>query len=145
MADTSRTWKAPIITLISGLRSTRVASLARRYAFVEADRARAEIDHVEKAAVHDEVLVKVHHVVHVAGWQMHAESGAETQQNQQSRCPSRHKADQDRGPAEEMDRDRNPDCDVRHRNIEAGEIVHRGGWVAELQHAIPDEQAAHQQ
>ena len=56
-----------------------VASLARRYAFVEADRTRAEIDDVEKATGHDEVLVKVHHIVHVAGQQMHAESGAETQ------------------------------------------------------------------
>jgi hypothetical protein len=36
-----------------------------------------------------------------------------------------------RRPAEEMDCDRNP-------------VVHRGGWVAELQHAIPDEDAAHQ-
>ena len=44
-----------------------------------------------------------------------------------------------------MDRDRNPNCDVRHRNIDAREIVHRGGRVAELQHALPDEQAAHQQ
>jgi hypothetical protein len=40
-----------------------VASLARRCTFVEADRARAEIDHVEKAAGHDEVLVKVHFIV----------------------------------------------------------------------------------
>ena len=39
---TSLTWVNPI----------SASALARRYAFVEADRARAEINHVEKAAGH---------------------------------------------------------------------------------------------
>jgi hypothetical protein len=122
-----------------------VASLPRGYAFVEADRARAEIDHVKKAAGHDEVLVKVHHVVHVAGPQMHTESGAEAEQHEQGRGPMGLVADQNRQTAEKMNRDRDPDSDVRHRNIEARKIVRGARRIAQLEHAIPDEQAAHQQ
>ena len=63
-----------------------VASLA--HAFVDADRARAEIDHVEKAACHDEVLVEIDHILSISCRQMHAKSGAEAEQGEGGRGPT---------------------------------------------------------
>src|SRR5262249_7672164 len=43
-----------------------------------------------------------------------------------------------------MNGDRHPHRDLWRGNIEAGEITHCPGRIAQLQHAVPNEQAAHQ-
>src|SRR6516225_6357086 len=75
---------------------------------------------------------------------MHAESGAKTQQNEQSRGPARHKSNEDRRATKDVDGDRTPHRDLRRKNIEARHILHGAGRVAQLVHAIPEKQAAHQ-
>src|SRR6516165_1019167 len=59
---------------------------------VQSERPRAIRDHVEKAAGHHQVLIKMRHVFHVAGGQMDTEGGAEAEQDQQARGPGRHEA-----------------------------------------------------
>ena len=125
------------------LKSEQKCSAARRLS-IERERARPERNHIEKAAGHHEVLVEMHHILHVASRQMHAERGAETEQDQQSRGPARHKANEDRRAAKEVDGNRNPHRDLRRRNIEARQILYGAGRVAELKDAVPDKKAAQQ-
>jgi len=119
-------------------------TLTGSHAFVDADGTRAKSDHVEKATGHDEVLIKMDHVLHVARRQMDAESCAEAEQQEQRRRRAGLETDQNVQAAEQMNRDRHLDRDAWHRNIEAREIGRGPRRIAQLKDAIPDECAAHQ-
>jgi hypothetical protein len=73
-------------------------SLGRRYlalatrGLVESIRTWSKSDHVKKATRHHQVLIEMHHVLHVAGGQVYAESSAEAEQDEQRRGPAGHKA-----------------------------------------------------
>jgi hypothetical protein len=113
------------------------ATLTGSHAFVDADGTRAKSNDVEKAAGHDEVLIKMDHVLHVARRQMDAESGAEAEQQEQRRSPAGLEADQNAQTAEQMNRDRHPDRDAGHRNIEAREIGRGPRRIAQLKDIAP--------
>src|SRR5215472_5488145 len=84
-------------------------------------------------------------VVLISGWQMHAKSGAQADKGKQRGGPSAVKTREQRQAAKQMDRYRDPDRDIRRRHVNAGEISRRAAWIAQLDDAVPDEQAGHQQ
>src|SRR6202034_4150437 len=112
---------------------------------VDADGAGTETDDVEEATRHHQILVEIDHVVEVSRPQMHAESGPEAEQRENCRGPSGLETHDDRRTAENMDCDGNPDRDLRSRYVHAGEILSGACRIAQLQDAVPDEEAGHQQ
>src|SRR5690348_3217079 len=75
---------------------------------IDAGGAGAESNHIEEAAGHDEVLVKIDHVRQVSDGQMYGEGRPKAEQGKQSGRPARLEADQHGQAAEKMNQDRYP-------------------------------------
>src|SRR6516164_5326117 len=76
---------------------------------------------------------------------MHAEGSAEADKDKQCRGPSGVETCKQRQAAEQMHQYRDPDGDIGGGHVNAGEILRRATRIAQLDNAIPDEQARHQQ
>ena len=111
---------------------------------VDADATGAVSDDIEEPTRHHQILVEIYQVSLIADRQMHAKSGAEAEKNEQGRRPSRLEAKEERQAAEQMDGDGDPDSHLGNRHVDAGKILGSGGWVPELQNAVPNKEARHQ-
>src|SRR5215470_9944118 len=85
------------------------------------------------------------HVVLISGRQVHAKSGAQADKGKQRSGPSAVETREKRKAAKQVDRYRDPDRDIGRGYVNAGEISRRATWIAQLDDAVPDEQAGHQQ
>src|SRR5271167_5214044 len=76
---------------------------------------------------------------------MHPKSGAQADKGKQISGTTAVKTREQRQAAEQMDRYRDPDCDKGRGYVNAGEILRGAARIAQLDDAVPDEQARHQQ
>src|SRR5215469_4400155 len=76
---------------------------------------------------------------------MHTEGSAEADKDKQGSGPSGVETCKQCQAAEQMHQYRDPDGDIGRRYVNAGEILRRAARIAQLDNAIPHEQARHQQ
>jgi hypothetical protein len=74
-----------------------------------------------------------------------AKGSANADKGEQGSGPSAVETREERQPAEQMDRYREPDRDIGRGHVNAGEILRRTARIEQLADAVLDEQARHQQ